>query len=160
VKSFALTTIIAVSLAAFCTPAFTMDEATKAAAADCQKSDISPQKGITACTKVLDETKLGPSTKAALLYCRANFYVTVKNMDKAKSDFTAATQAYEGDTDQAKWDPARVSLVASSYAFLGQIAAEAQQCNTAKTNLNKAAATAREISERAEYEKTAQSICK
>ena len=159
-KSFALMSALAVCLGGFCTPALSMDEATKAAAADCQKPDIAPDKGIQACTKVLDSVNLGPSTKTALLYCRANFYITLKNMDKAKADFTAAAQSYESDANKANWSPSVVSLAASSYANLGQIAATNKDCAAAKSDYNKASATTREISERADYDKTAESICK
>jgi hypothetical protein len=159
VKKFALTTAILAAAAAFCAmPASAMDEATKAAAADCQKPDLAPEKGIAACTTIL-AVKMPPKSTTAMHYYRGAFYVAAKNNAKAKTDFDAAVSAYENDPAKADWPPDFVGLVASSYSFRAQIEVEAQDCSAAKADYGKAAATEREVSQRETYEKMQRTAC-
>jgi hypothetical protein len=159
VRSFAFSAFIALAL--FSAPALAaMDEATKTAAADCQNTKIEPQKGIAACTKVLDGVKMKPANRTALLYYRAAFHMTANEDEKAKADYTAAIDTYEKDATKADWSSDFVGLVASSYGFLGQYEVKAKNCDAAKADFGKAAATEREVSQRAQYEEQARKGCK
>jgi hypothetical protein len=160
VKTFAFTTLIAIGLAASSTAALAMDEATKKAVATCQGQDTEPKAGIEACTTVLSNVKMGAKTTLAIHYYRGVFYVSDGNNTKAAEDFTAAVNTYENDPDKANWPVDFVGLAASSYAFRAQGALAQKKCDAAKADYQKAAATAREVSERTDYEKKAGAICK
>jgi hypothetical protein len=161
VKKFALTIIIAAA-GAMLSPhaAHAMDDATKAAAATCQDPNTKPDDGIKACTKVLESGKMGPKSTLAMHYCRGAFYTKTNDNRKADQDFAAATQAYEEDPDKANWPVNIIELAASSYSFRAQIAKQGNDCVTAGSYYKKAAATSREVSERANYEKAAKDACK
>jgi hypothetical protein len=160
VKSFALTTTLIAACLAFCAaPAFAMDEATKAALADCQNAQSPPQKGADACTKVLSNVTMGPQSTMAIHYYRGAFYMTAKSNDKAKADYAAAIATYDKDPGKADWSPDFVGLVASAYALRAQIELQAKECDAARADYGKAAATEREVSQRDEYEQLARNVC-
>jgi tetratricopeptide (TPR) repeat protein len=160
VKRLALTTLLASGFL-FSAPAFAaLDDATRAALTACQAEKTAPQQGIDACTKVLNSVKMGPKSTLQLHYDRGGFHLAAGNTDKAVEDFTAAVNAYESDPGKADWPADFVGLAASSYSFRAQAELSQNKCDAAKADYKKAAATTREVSEREDYEKRAQTICK
>ena len=161
-KTLALTSLIACLAFASTAALAAMDEATKAALATCQDTKATPEKGVAACTAVLNSTsvKLGPKSKAQLYYNRAGFQIQARNNAKAAEDFTAAINSYENDPDKANWPADFVGVIDSSYAFRAQINAQDNKCDAARADYRSAAATSREVSEREDYEKKAQNVCK
>lgn len=159
-KTFALKALIAAGLALSTTTAMAMDDATKAALASCQDPKTEALKGAGACTTVLNNVKMGPKNSLAIHYYRGAFYSTASKSDKALEDFTAAIDAYEKDPDKANWPVDFVGLAASSYSFRAQLEQAAKKCDAARKDYQSAAATSREVSERADYEKRARDACR
>ena len=156
-KIVALTTFIAASLILGGSAALAMDEATKAAVATCQNAKTAADKGIAACTTVLNGVKLGPQSRLQIYYNRGAFNATAGNKQKAAEDYTQAINAYEQDPDKANWPVDFTGVAASSYAMRAQVAAK---CEDAKSDYKKAAEVSREVSERSSYERLSREACK